>query len=65
MSPNRASVSDICHIHLPHNIDEVKETNANASLIAASPNLYEYALKKAQDGDMEAKNMLDELGIGD
>jgi hypothetical protein len=42
VSPNRASVSDICHIHL---IDEVKETNANAFLIAASPDMLDVLIK--------------------
>jgi hypothetical protein len=38
---------------------------ANASLIAASPILYEFAKKMALTGNDEAKIMLDSLGLID
>jgi len=36
---------------------------ANGRLITSSPKLYEFALRRAQGGDQEARNMLDPLRL--
>lgn len=43
----------------------MRTARANARLIAASPTLYEFAKRKAQSGDSEAKSMLASLGLCD
>lgn len=46
-------------------ICETHYGDANARLIAASPSLYEYVLKKSKDGDIEAIKLLKDLNIGE
>jgi len=60
-------VSIICNT-LPILYDSgmtLSKATANARLIAASPTLYEFAKRRADAGDSEAKTMLDLLGIVD
>jgi hypothetical protein len=43
--------------------DHEGETKANARLIAASPTLYAYVSKLSYNGDMEAAELLETLGL--
>jgi hypothetical protein len=40
---------------------EIQRDKANAHLIAASPRMYEYIAEKANDGDMEAQQIIAEV----
>jgi len=42
-----------------------QEAKANARLIAASPTLFAFIRKRASEGDAEAKETLDSLGLSD
>jgi len=50
ISPDKASVSDICHLHLPSHEKELEENYANGKLITAAPEMIEILIEiyKAQ-----------------
>ena len=57
--PGREKIELICECKTDRNPIEFKEAKANARLIASSPTMYEYINKKANNGDAEAKRIIE------